>query len=379
MKNHITLFVSPVPRIATQGRDRQVFTVIDPKTRELKTTKSMNKTRETGTSVTLKFPLDVYSGRYVTGLDELVPNPIYQMDPENVFSTYNLSPKWLEIIDKVVKQSQISRQTYFEILDNVDPDYYTSLAKNGTMLNFQPSQLLSKDREPSFIERFSVEFFDRPNRFVDDTPRQRMAIQLCKVHNKIAKSKNESNPVEHWFYISEENEAEMEKMRKQDIIDLSIAEKVKLFTESSEFMAYKVGSLLTTRQDHPIVKGNTTKDGVKQAINNYLNDRTYQMENIDKFNGITELLKSPEGRLKFEVKYLVQQGLNTRVLDNRDGYLIWNSRSAEKNIYKWTDYEKFISFLVSEMLVFDPQVENPVTNWYNELYKEVKAKNVWIE
>ncbi len=115
MKNHITLFVSPVPRIATQGRDRQVFTVIDPKTRELKTTKSMNKTRETGTSVTLKFPLDVYSGRYVTGLDELVPNPIYQMDPENVFSTYNLSPKWLEIIDKVVKQSQISRQTYFEI------------------------------------------------------------------------------------------------------------------------------------------------------------------------------------------------------------------------------------------------------------------------
>jgi hypothetical protein len=89
------------------------------------------------------------------------------------------------------------------------------------------------------------------------------------------------------------------------------------------------------------------------------------LENIDKFNKVVELLKSPEGKQRFEVKYLIQQGLNTKVLDNRDGYLVWNSRSAEKNIYKWTDYEKFVSFVVSEMLTFDPSVEKPVTNWYN--------------
>lgn len=376
MKNHTILFVSPVQRIASQGRDRQVFTIIDPKTKQLTTTRAMNKTREVGTSVTLKFPLDTYSGRYITGLDELIPNPIYQLDPEAVFSTYNLSPKWQDIIAKTVKQEQISRQLYFEILDNVDPDYYTTQAKS-TMLNFQPSQLLS--REITFIERFSVEFFDRPNRFVDDTSRQRMAIQLIKVHNRIAKSKMEANPVEHLFYISEENEAEMEKMRKQDIIDIANYEKIKLQMEASEFMNYKVASLLTTHQDRPIVKGVTPRDGVKQALNNFLNDKTYQLENIEKFNNVVNLLKSPEGKQRFEVKYLVQQGLNTKVLDNRDGYLVWNSRSAEKNIYKWTDYDKFISFIVSEMLVFDPTVEKPTTNWYNELYLEVKLKNVWIE
>jgi len=42
--------------------------------------------------------------------------------------------------------------------------------------------------------------------------------------------------------------------------------------------------------------------------------------------------------------------------------------------------KKFISFIVSEMLVFDPENEDPaIVNWYNELYQEVKSKNVWIE
>lgn len=377
MKNHTIVFVSPVQRSASQGRDRQTFTIIDPKTGQATPTRAMNKTREVGTSVTLKFPLDVYQNRYITGLDELIPNPVYNLEVEEVLSSYSLSPKWQELLPKIVKQASISRQTWFEILDNVDPDYYNCTAKNGTMLNYQPSQLLN--REPTFIEKFSIELFDYPNRFVDDTPRQRMAMQLIKNHNRIAKSKLEANPVEHLFYISEENEAEMEKMRKQDIIDAAIATKYNLQTKAGDFINYKVASLLTTHQERPIVKGVMPQDGVKQALNNYLHDRTYQMENIGKFNSIMELLSSPEGKQRFEVKYLVQQGLNTHVLDNRDGYLVWNSRSSEKNIYKWTDYEKFISFLVSEMLVFDPELDNAPTNWYNELFKEVKSKNVWVE
>lgn len=376
MKNHTILFVSPVQRIASQGRDRQVFTIIDPKTGQLTQTRSMNKTREVGTSVTLKFPLDTYNNKYVTGLDEMIPNPFYQLEAEDVASTHTLSPKWQELLPKMVKQQFISRQTFYEITDNVEPDYYTSQAKGGTMLSFQPSQLLN--REATFIEKFSIELFDRPNRFVDDTPRQRMAIQLIKVHNRIAKSKGEANPVEHLFYISEENEAEMEKMRKQDLIDDANFEKVKLQKEASEFMNYKVASLLMTNQEKPIIKGVAPRDTVKQALNNYLNDKSYQMEYVSKFGKIIDLLRSPEGKQRFEVMYLVQQGLNTRIFDNRDGYIIWNSRSAEKNIYKWTDYEKLVSFIVSEMLVFDPEVENPTTNWYNELYQELKTKNVWI-
>ncbi|MGK7591569.1 hypothetical protein, partial [Salmonella enterica] len=73
---------------------------------------------------------------------------------------------------------------------------------------------------------------------------------------------------------SEENEAEMEKMRKQDLIDAAIYEKVKLQNEASEFMNYKVASLLTTHQGRPIIKGVTPRDSVKQALNNFINDRS---------------------------------------------------------------------------------------------------------
>ena len=379
MKNHTVLFVSPVQRVASQGRDKQTFTIIDPKTGQTTVTKAMNKTREVGTEVQLKFLMNTYTNKYETGLDELIPNPIYQMEVAQVFSTYHLSPQWQEPIAKIVTQPSISRQTYFEILDNVDPDYYTSAIKGGTMFNFQPHHLKEK-KEPTFIESFSITLFDRPNRFVDDTPRQRMAIQLVKNHNRIATDKLSANPVEHLFYVSEENEAEMEKMRKDDIIDAAVSAKYVLQTSSSEFLNYKVGSLLTTHQERPIVKGVTPRDSVKQAINNYLKDRSHQMENINKFNKVMDLLKSPEGKQRFEIMYLVQQGFNTNVLATSDGYIIWKSRSASKNIYKWADYEKLISFLVSDMVTFDPENEdNTVTNWYNELYQEVKAKNVWLD
>ena len=88
------MFVSPVLRSASQGRDKQSFNVINPKTGEMTPGKSMNKTREVGTSVTLKFPLDTYQNKYVTGLDELIPNPVYGMTEADVLSTYSLSPQW---------------------------------------------------------------------------------------------------------------------------------------------------------------------------------------------------------------------------------------------------------------------------------------------
>ncbi len=381
MKNHTIVFVSPVLRIPTQGRDRQTFNVINPKTGQLEVGKNMNKTREVGTEVVLKFLIDYQTNRYVTGLDELIINPFQGMEVEEVLSKYNLPAQWQDLLPKIVKQSQLSRQIYFEILDGTEPDYYTSEVKGGTMFNFKPYQLSKlKDREETYISQFSVTFYDKPNRFTDETPRQRMAIQLVKNHSSIAKDKVTANPSEHLFYISEENEAAMERMRKQDIIDEAIYRKHELKTKSSEFMLYKIASLLTTVQEKPIVKGVENKDTVKQALDNYINDRTYQMANIEKFLKVMELLNTPEGKQRLEVMYLIQQGFNTDVLKNSEGYIVWKSRSASKNIYKWTDYDKLVNFILSDMLVYDPSVEDTtVINWYAELFNEVKNKNAWVE
>lgn len=381
MKNHTILFVSPVPRIPTQGRDKQRFMVKDPKTGEVIPGKSLNKTRADGTTVTLPFLIDHQRNKYITGLDELIPNPFFGLKESEVLSTYNLSSKWSELIPKIITQPQISRQTHFEIVDGVDPDFYTSSVKHGTMFSFKPHQLNKlADQERSYISQFNIVLFDRPNRFVDDTPRQKMAIQLIKNHPSIAPNRELANPAEHLFYISEENEAEMEKMRKQDILDAVAHAKYELINKSSEFLAYKVVSLLTNKNEQPIIKGAMNRDGVKQALNNYINDRSSQMENIRKFNDVLELLKTPEGKQRFEVKYLVQQALNTGVMRNSDGFIVWVSRSATQNVYKWTDYERLINFILADMVIYDPMNEDPtITNWYGELFKEVKSKQAWVE
>jgi hypothetical protein len=31
------------------------------------------------------------------------------------------------------------------------------------------------------------------------------------------------------------------------------------------------------------------------------------------------------------------------------------------------------------MVIFDPDADDAPTNWYNELFKEVKSKNAWVE
>lgn len=372
-----TVIVSPVQRAASQGRDRQSFTAIDPKTKQLVThSRPLNKTREVGTSVKLKFPLDPLNNRYVTGLDELIENPFNGLEVSDVLSRFNLSAAWQSPLEKIVKQSSISKQTLFEIQDCVPPDHYTSQAKNGTMLNFMPAQL--EKREPTFIEQFSIELFDYPNRFTSDTARQRMAIQLIRVHNRIAASKHEANPAQHLFYISEENEAENERMRKQDIIDVATYKKVELQTKASEFTNYKVACLCTSHQGIAIIQGDATRDSVKQAFNNYLNDSKYQIENISKFNKIVDLLDTPEGRNRLDAMFLIQQAINKLVLSVKDGYIIWNSKSDVKNMYKHSNYERFVNLILSEMLIYNPE-DLEVTNWYGELYKEVKQKNARLE
>ena len=56
MKNQSKIvFVNPVPRIPTQGRDKQSYTIIDPKTGEMKTGPNMFKTMESGVAKEIGF------------------------------------------------------------------------------------------------------------------------------------------------------------------------------------------------------------------------------------------------------------------------------------------------------------------------------------
>jgi len=336
MKSTTILYVSPVERVPSQGRDRQIYSFIDPKTNQLVQTKAMRKTRETGTEAVYAFQPSYSQNRYLTGLDERIKNPFQEASVDDLLNQYNLPVEWRKELEKIVTYSEISKQSYYEILHNQVPGFYTS-AFNPLNSIFKASGKTKEEiKDTTFIDRFSITLYDGANRFTDETPRGALAIQLIRNHPRIALDKKSVNPVQHHYYISEENEAEMEKMRKQDLIDDAQNMKYELLRKSTDYKAYQVASLCTTVDHKPIVKGTTTRDGVKIAFNNYLGDGRDQMKNVEKFMEVTDLLRSSETKALFECKYLVAQGLVNGVLGIRDGNLYWYSKSNDFTKYKWS-------------------------------------------
>jgi hypothetical protein len=378
MKNQAlkTIFVNPVPRISVQGRDRQTYTIINPKTGETMVTKSMNKTKEFGVGSEYSFPYNPTTNRLETGLDVSVTNPFYKLSVEETMEKYNLRHSWMEPLTKLVEQSEIKKQTLLEIKHDVEPGHYTSaIAGNATIFNATKSTKIPESH--NYLQHFKIILYDGPNRFTDETPRGELAIELINLHKKIAKTKQEINTARHDYYISEENEAEQEKSRKQDIINDAIYNLVKLQKEAGSYKNYQTAILLTTEQNQPLIKGDAVPERVKNELSAYIsNDTKYQIDNVEKFNRLLKLLDDKEGRERFNIMYLVQQAINTNIIGIKDGYYIWYSKAGTPNIYKHSNYDKFVSLLVAE---FKNANDESVTNWYNDLYNEVKSKNIWVE
>jgi hypothetical protein len=371
-----TLYVNPVPRTSAQGRHKQMFTIFE-KTGEIKPTVNMHKNREFGVHSEYPFLLNTQSGKLQTGLDKPVDNIFKGLDISTIIEQYGLSQDWAKQLEIIVKQDQIKLQTKYEIFDNVSYNHYTNeVAGNSTIFN-SISSANKEVKTPNYLQKFSVHLFDKPNRFTDETPRGRLSIALIKQHPRIAKSKAVLNSSIHDWYISEENEAVMEKMKRRDIIEEAMASLFNLKNDNTSFVTYKVATLLTNNENKVIVKGKVSDSRVKEALSDYIGDGQNQMENINKFLKIFKMLKAKDDRQKFDILYLVQQGVNTNVLTVRDGYLIWNSKSGTPNMYKHTDYDKFVNLILQEYLNYNEK-EN-VTNWYKDLYEEVSSKGVWFE
>lgn len=377
MKNHATttIYINPIQRISAQGRHKQVFTLIG-KTGEMIPTTGMGKNKEFGTASEYPFRLNSGSNKLITGLDKPIENPFKGLEPSVIIEEYNLSQDWLKHLEQLVKQEQIKLQTKYEILDNVAYNFYTNDVSSTV---FQANWKANLDKPKNFLETFKVILYDRPNVFTDDTPRGRLSIALLKMHPAIAKSKAEANSAVHHWYVSEENEAAMEKVRKRDIIENAITDWRILTRNSTPYIMYQLASLLKTNDGNPIVKGKVNENTVKGLVSDYLNDSTtHQLDNIEKFNKLHGMLSDREDKKRFYIMYIVQQALNTGVIGVRDGFYIWYSKSAQDNIYKHNTYDALISTIQREYSNYNPQ-DTTVANWYKDLYEEVQSKGGWIE
>ena len=373
-----TLYVNPVPRISAQGRHKQVFTIVG-KTGELIPTAGMQKNKEFGVPSEYSFPYNHLTNKLQTGLDKMVSNPFKGLEPEEVIQEYGLTQDWLKHLESIVKQDNIKLQTKYEIFDAVPNNHYTNDIAGGMTIFNTPSIKTANITPPNFLQTFKIVLYDKPNRFTDETPRGRLAISLIKIHPKIAKSKTVANSSVHEWYISEENEAQIEKLKKQDIIDNATYEWVDLKRNSSPYKIYQVGCLLTWHDGRPVLKGTVSNETSQNFISEYLNDTTsYKMDNIEKFVKIKSMLNDRDDMTRFEIMYLIQQAVNSGVMKISDGYYVWHSKAGTPNMYKHSDYDKLVSLIQKEFNTYNPD-DRTINNWYRDLYEEVRSKGIWLE
>jgi len=376
---HKTLFVNPLARVSVQGRHNQTYTMRSDNG-ELIATQSMKKNKEFDCTDRFSFPYNPSTSRLETGLDETISNPLKDKDPLEVISKYNLQKEWQPILDKILEHPEISKQTYFEIISGVKPDFYTSQV-NGTMFQSRPNDEHDK---PSFLQKFELILYDRPNRFVDDgtkkTARERLCMELIKVHPKIANSKNLANSAYHNWFISEENEAEREFNQRANIVNEGTYKLYKLIHEDNVYRQYQVSVLQINSDRIPIIKGKVSNEKVKEALNRFVTDQSdrNQIKNVNHFLKTVELLDTREGSIRFELEYIIQQAVNTNVIKLVDGYYIWHSKADTPNVYKFSDKEKLITLLEKEYESYNPK-DKEITNWYSDLVDELRVKNVWLD
>lgn len=375
MKSNIKkIWVNPVDRISFQGRHKQVYTINTGSS--IIPTVSMNKTREDNTSCQYNFPFNSNTGKLETGLNKLIQNPLHGFEPDDIFNTYKLPVSWRDLIPSLVSKETIKKQTLFEIKHGVEPDFYTDEIKYS-MVNM-PSNMDDWGKK-TFLQSLNLILYPRPNPFDNTTPRQELLMEMVYVLPTIANTKTEVNSAYHDWYISEEHEEEMEKAKKQEIIEKAMYHLYKLKNEYSRFKSYQVVIVLRDVESRPILKGKVSADGVNNKLSEFVSAKSqHQMENIDSFMKVINLMETREGMERLDIMYLVQQALNTNVIAHRDNEYIWHSKAGTPDVYKLgSSYDGLINFFFKEYKTFNP--DSDVTNWYRDLLDEVKSKGIEFE
>jgi len=374
------LIVRPVIRSSDpQGRRLQKHVMVDHLGSVIET--SMNKTKEFETIENFSF--DANDNKLITGLDKLIPNKLKGSEPMEVINNYALDDSWtVEQLKVILSADEITKQTYYEIIDGMSRNYYTSKRPYSKILPNSIFHYPSNNKadgnadDRTFLQKFKVTLVDGSNVFDDSTIEGRFSILLLQNHRKIASGKSTMNNNEHHFYIAEREEDIKEASSRNKLINLSVYELVKLQNETPSLSKHKVISILTDHNGQPLIAGEMTQHAVDGILNSYLKDNVnkHQFENIDKFIAATKLLKSKEGLEILEVKYAIQQALNSNVIYITDNKFVWGSKKLEPNVYTHNSLAKLEKFFISEFEKYEEESE--LSNYYGDLITELKAKGV---
>lgn len=358
-----TIFITPVERKSVQGRSD--YSYLDSTGNLIPMKRSFSK----GAGKKYNFPAHIDGRSIKSELNRSVINKWYQQDPDKLDLHLRVGPNWENRMGNVVGKERISKQMELEIRFDLPLGTLTSERKLHYNL-----KLRKVGDIPNMLESFNITLYDDNNRFTDETLRGALAIELARVSGKIASTKGDVNPSRHDFYISQENEAAIEAVAKQEIINDAITDLTLMRRKQTPFFRYCVATVLK------LIKGTVSDVIVKQQFDKFITEKSKnQMDNIEKFNKIVALVdEGITGLNRLHIMYLIQQAINTHIMSVKSGNYVWHSKKGMDNLYNLgSKYSAIVQLFQTEFDKYDP--EEGVENWYGSLIEELQTKNVKIE
>lgn len=204
-------------------------------------------------------------------------------------------------------------QSYFEEKYNLPTGYLTNRAwRKGDSI---------KDEDLTYFQKASWKMNDGCTVFDLSTLEGEMGYYVMLASHLVANSEKEY--LSHkWpkaiYYIAHENESEEIKYTRNEL-------KTKAFatlhsSDLTDVYKRKLVSLLGLVSS----KSQLTSQQVHNLLFEYIDKSTFTSgSNIDKFNAITSLLSTPDGREQFEARYILQQALDLRIIYEKQDTYTW--------------------------------------------------------
>lgn len=345
----------------------------NPKTgKGFNTGKVQGHPKAQGTRDRLQFISDRERGLFKTGLGEHIPNPLLGETVTAIKGRYHLPNSWSdELLDPILKNDTISLQAYYEILDGVDYDFYTSRMRPDMLQS--NTVLAGNKKDATFIEKFFVDLHPGSNNFSSETTKGRLAIQLLKNHPVVAPSLELMNGSQHMWVIVHEAEEEMQKVKEYRLENKVIAILNSFEEKQTEFMLYQLAVVLG------LVSGVTSHGVVEAALNRHVREGgSDKQTRLAKFEAAaTWFTKEPA---RFVIQYYVEQAINQNLVYTSGGYYFWGQYKERPERYRWASKEVLINFLLDEHAKYDPKAKDASNdNAFFVLMNELVTRGVKIK
>jgi len=355
------VFVIPVPRKSVQGRSDYD---INLSTGERI---SANRTRARNAKVRVKFT-SPDGFKLKTGLDEVVDNPFYGLELDQIANDIRPRQYWASIYNEEVKDRKtLPLQTLYEIIDDQPKNSYTSVK------NLRPADAkYNNGKAPTVLEDFALYLDDNMAVFNGNTSRGRLAILLLENHPKVAKSREEANVTKHEFYLASDDEATARKKSERSKIMETMANTKDLTTNYDKFTRFQVASILNVVKDKQIIETKVDNELEEFVfIQKSIRNGGTQEERHKKFNELYDLVKAgKDGKIKLYIKYMFKQALNYRIIVNSNAEYLWLSKKDHENVYRLgRDLDKIHNMFHQEYINYNPDIDE--YNWYKELEEEL--------